>query len=297
MQQGCSCASGIIQSKFRTTPSHRHTLISAERLDPAAMSNAVGVADELTVGYSCAHSLQSFDPETRMSLLLIKHIDALVTIVIGLFLLVYYWREYPRLRKTKNISRNSLPFGLLLILTGIGRVVLTSQLAAEPRPASALQPASPRQTVFPWKRALSSDQRAFAKFPAPINKQTETYLDLGGKAERHTVKCMVPERDISLALTDSPMPPGSETVPIEEQFDHMIGLSTKKGYKLITRVSEEHGETPGCRMVMEKDNGQMRMVMRVAITPKMVYAVFAVSTAQFHDDPVINRFVDSFGLN
>lgn len=232
-----------------------------------------------------------------MSQLIIEHIDALITIAIGLFLLTYYWREYPRLRKTRSFNRNALPFGILLVLCGIGRVVLKSQLRVEPQPTSASQPPTPRQTVFPWKQAFSSDKRAFAKFPAPTNKQTETYLDLGGKAERHTVKCMVPERDISLALTDSPMPPGSDKVPIEEQFDHMIALSTEKGYKLITRTSEQHGDIPGCRMVMEKDNGKLRMVMRVAITPKTVYAVFAVSTTPFHDDPVINRFLDSFNLN
>lgn len=225
---------------------------------------------------------------------LIEHIDALITIAVGLFLLVYYWRVYPQLRKAKTLKGGALPLGLLLVLSGIGRIVLKSQLMVGP--TSPPPPASPRQTVFAWKQAFTDDKLALAKFPAPTVKDTETYLDLGGKAERHTVKCMVPERDISLALTDSPMPPGSEKVSIEKQFDHMIELSTKKGFKLITRVPEQHGDTPGCRMVLEKDNGKLRMVMRVAITPKMVYAVIAVSTAHFHDDPVITRFIDSFSL-
>jgi hypothetical protein len=230
------------------------------------------------------------DPESRMLQQLIKHVDALITIAVGLFSLIYYWRVYPQLRKAKNFKRNALPLGLFLILSGIGQIVMKSELAVAPPPA----PAPP--TVYKWTRTFTPDKQASAKFPAPTNNQTETYLDLGGKAERHTVKCMVPERDISLALTDSPMPPGSESVPIDEQFDHMIGLSTKNGYKLITRVSEQHGEIPGCRFVMEKDNGKLRMVMRVAVAPKTVYAVFAVSTAQFHDDAAINRFIDSFDL-
>ena len=230
-----------------------------------------------------------------MFLLLIQHIDNLITIALGLFLLIYYYREYPHLRKTRNFKRHSIPFGVLLILAGIFQIMLKFHQAAS-APATALQPAKPRQTVFPWKRALSNDQRAFAKFPAHTSNQTDIYPDLGGVAERHIVDCLVPERDIRLSLTDSPMPPGSATVPIEEQFDHMIALSTKQGYKLITRVSEQLGDTPGCRMVLERDNGKLRMVTRVAITPKTVCAVFAVSTAHFHDDPVINRFIDSFGL-
>jgi hypothetical protein len=48
--------------------------------------------------------------------------------------------------------------------------------------------------------------------------------------------------------------------------------------------------------VLEGDRGKIRYVTRVAIAPKAIYRVFATSTSGFHDDPVINRFVDSFSL-
>jgi len=61
-------------------------------------------------------------------------------------------------------------------------------------------------------------------------------------------------------------------------------------------VPDRHGEVPGYRMVIEKDDGKNRLLIRVAITSKAIYRAVATSSSGFHDDPVITRFVNSFSL-
>ena len=53
---------------------------------------------------------------------------------------------------------------------------------------------------------------------------------------------------------------------------------------------------PGFRILVEKDQGKSRSLMRVALAPSAIYRVIATSTDGFHDDPVITRFIDSFTI-
>ena len=207
----------------------------------------------------------------------IQHIDALITTGLGLWITVYSWRQRERLRASPKKLVRALPvLAPLVVAFGLLQFVLGSQ---------------PAQV---WQRVYTSDQRASAEFPCATTSETATDSAQGVSIKRLTVNCNVPQRDINLRLSYNEIPPEGASLTIEQRIDGLTNYFQQQGFTIVSSVPDAQGDIPGYRIVIEKDHGQTRSLMRVAIAPKAIYRVVATSTSGFHDDPVIGRFVDSF---
>jgi hypothetical protein len=111
-----------------------------------------------------------------------------------------------------------------------------------------------------------------------------------------TVHCNVPQRDINLRLSYNEIPPEGAGLTVEQRLDGLKSFFQQQGFAITSTVPDAHGDIPGYRILVEKDQGKIRCLLRVAIAPKAVYRAVATSTSGFHDDPVIGRFVDSFSM-
>lgn len=214
-----------------------------------------------------------------MRAFLIQHVDALISTGIGLWITVYSWRHRDRLRSSPKKLARALPILAPLVLVfGLLRFVLDSQPA------------------YVWQRAVTSDQRASAEFPCATTTDTATDSAQGVSIRRLTVNCNVPQRDINLRLSYNEIPPEGTGLTDEQRLDGLKSFFQQQGFAIISSVPDAHGEIPGYRILVEKDQGKTRCLMRVAIAPKAIYRAVATSTIGFHDDPVIARFVDSFNM-
>jgi hypothetical protein len=212
-----------------------------------------------------------------MRAFLIQHIDALITTALGLWITVYTWRQRERLRASPQKLVRALPvLAPLVVVFGLLRFVLDSQPA------------------YVWQRVYTGDQRASAEFPCAATTETATDSAPGVSIRRVTVNCNVPQRDINLRLSYNEIPPEGAGLTIEQRFDGLTNYFQQEGFAIVSSVPDAQGAIPGCRIVIEKDRGTTRCLMRVAIAPKAIYRVVATSTTVFHDDPVIARFIDSF---
>jgi len=214
-----------------------------------------------------------------MRAFLIQHVDALITTALGLWITVYSWRQRERLRASPKKLARALPvLAPLVVVFGLLRFVLDSQPA------------------YVWHRAFTSDQRASAEFPCATTTETATDVAHGVSIQRLTASCNVPQRDINLRLTYNEIPPEGAGLTVEQRFEGLKSFFQQQGFAIISSVPDAHGAIPGYRILVEKDQGKTRTLIRVAIAPKAIYRAVATSTIGFHDNPVIARFVDSFRM-
>jgi hypothetical protein len=214
-----------------------------------------------------------------MRAFLIQHIDSVITTTVGLCLTVYALRRRERLEASpKKLARAFPVLAPLVAVFGLLQFVLESQ------PGHL------------WQRASTNDQRASAEFPCLTTTETATDSALGVSVERHTVNCSVPKRDITLLMSHNEIPPEGMGLTVEQRLHALRSSFEQRGFVIVSCDSEKHGAIPGCRMVIEQDRGRNRQVIRVAISSNGIYHVIASSSAGFHDDPIITRFVDSFSL-
>ncbi len=214
-----------------------------------------------------------------MRAFLIQHIDALISTACGLGLTLWSWRQRERLRASPKKLARALPILAPLVLVfGLLQFVIDSQ------------------PVDAWQRVATSDQRASAEFPCATTTDTAIDSAQGISIRRLTINCNVPHRDINLRLSYNEIPPEGAGLTPEQRLEGVQSFFQQQGFAIVSSVPETQGEIPGCRLVVEKDHGKTRCIMRVAIAPKAIYRAVATSTSGFHNDPVIARFLDSFRL-
>ncbi len=215
-----------------------------------------------------------------MRAFLLQHIDACITLAVGLWLTFYSWRHRERLRASPRKLTRALP-----ILTAVVVISGLLQFAFDSKPA------------YPWHRAFTSDQRASAEFPCATTTETAADSAQGVSVQRLTVNCNVPRTDINLRLSFNEIPPEGEGFTIEQRLAGLKSFFEQRGFATTSCVPDGPGAIPSYRMVLEQERGKVRCVTRVAIGPKAIYRAIATSSSGFHDDPVITRFIDSFSLH
>jgi hypothetical protein len=210
---------------------------------------------------------------------LIQHIDALISIGFGIGLTLYSWVRRDRLQSSSKKIVRALPvLAPLVLVFGVLRLAFDSQPA------------------FEWRRITTSDQRASAEFPCATSTSKATDSAQGVSIQRLTIDCNIPRRDINLRLTYNEIPPEGAGLSVEQRLDGLKNFFQQQGLAIISNVPDPHGDIPGFRILVEKDQGKSRSLMRVALATNAIYRVIATSTAGFHDDPAITRFIDSFTM-
>lgn len=214
-----------------------------------------------------------------MNAFLIQHIDALITTIAGICFTIYSWRNRDRLRTSPKKIVRILPILAPLVLAfGLISFALDSH------------------TKYSWQRVFTADKRASAEFPCATATVTATDSVGSISVKRVTVNCDIPRKGINLRLSRNEIPPESEALTPAQRFEELKTYFQQQGYSLISSAPESNIDFPCYRLTVERDKGQTRCVMRMAILSKAIYRVIATSTAGFHDDPVIERFVDSFNI-
>lgn len=213
-----------------------------------------------------------------MHAFLIQHVDAVVITAIGLGLTLHAWLKRESLLASPNRLVRAQPvLAPLALAFGLLRFALDSQ---------------PRYT---WRWATTIDGRASAEFPCETTAESTFDVVPGGRVKRQTVRCGVPGRDIDLRLSVSELPRGAAESSLEQKLAGVRAAFEQQKMRVISTAMEDHGGVGGFRVVVESEKDG-RMIMRVAVTPNGIYRAAASSTAGFHDDPVIPRFLESFRI-
>lgn len=209
----------------------------------------------------------------------LQHVDALISIGIGLGLSVYSWLHRVRLFSSPNKLVRALPvLAPLILVFGI------LQLALEP------------QSQYSWHREFTSDRQASAEFPSATTVKAMTDSALGISIRRETVNCDVPRHDINLHLSYNEIPPEGANLTDEQRMGGLKQFFQQQGFTVTSCIPDVHGGVSGYRILLESDRGKVHCQVRVVITQKAIYRAMATSTTGFHDDPVIPRFLDSFKM-
>jgi hypothetical protein len=214
-----------------------------------------------------------------MPAFLIEHFDSLMMMISGFGIAAYAILRPTRFRGARIwFVRNVHVLGLIVLVGGF------------------LLFLSESFSVYSWTRLATSDGKASAEFPASATTETATDTFEGVSAQRVTVKCDVPKRDISLRLSWTDAPSKGPALTVEERIENVKFSFRERGFVISSCVAEKLGSFPCYRMIADKDGGKFRLRMRIAITSKSVYHVMAGSSSGFHDDPTIERFINSFAI-
>ena len=215
-----------------------------------------------------------------MPAFLMHHFDSLMMMVSGFGIAAYAIIRPARFQGARSwFVRNVHVMGLIVVVGGF------------------LLFLSESFSVYSWTRLATSDGKASAEFPASATTETATDTFEGISAKRVTVKCDVPNRDISLRLSWTDTPSKGPALTVEERIEGVKSSFRERGFVISSCLAEKLGSVSCYRMIADKDGGKFQLRMRIAITSKSVYHVMAGSSSGFHDDPVIGRFIDSFAIN
>jgi hypothetical protein len=207
----------------------------------------------------------------------IQHIDAIITTAAGLIACIVAFRKREQFRSNSNRFARGLPIlAPLVLIFGLLQFVMDS------RPA------------YSWQRFSTNDEHASAEFPIAPTREEAT--DHAGALSVHRIEmiCNVPKRDINLRLSYNQIPPEGAGLTTSQRLEGMTAFFEQQGFKITTFTNETVGEIPIYRIVADKNSGEVRQMLRIAIQNNAIYRALATSTRGFHDDPVIMRFVDSF---
>jgi len=152
------------------------------------------------------------------------------------------------------------------------------------------------QPAYVWQRVFTGDREASAEFPCTTTTETATDSSNGISIQRTTVKCTIPNRDITLHLSCNEIPAAGLRLTLDQRIAGMRSSFEQKGGKIISSNPEAIGSVQGCRMVVELEHGKARCTIRMAVKSKITYRAIASSASALHDDPVIAHFLESFSM-
>ncbi len=213
----------------------------------------------------------------------IQHIDALLTALGGLFCCYFgYHASRPGTTTAQQRATKFLRIGgPVLVLVGLVRFVTD-------------QPTQPTTTT--WKRHTTSDGMASVEFPGP--PKTTEQMDIHGpiSVRRTSLIYQVPFIDVSLHLSFSPLVPGEKDLTDAERIAAMKEMLTQNGFLFTLDSPTRIGTVSGFALDFQRDGGKIRSWMRIAIVKGKIYRVVVSSEGAFHNDPVINHFLESFRI-
>lgn len=211
-----------------------------------------------------------------MRAFVLQHIDSLAMMLAGALMAGWALRRRDRLKSASNwFIRKS--HALSLILVAIGLLFFLSECFH----------------AYSWVRVFTADNVASVEFPERPKFETATEVVDGISTKQETFRGSVFHRDITLFLTRNELP----SIPAmnrEQRVDHLKSFFQQQGFLVISCTAEGQANRPVYRIVVEKNGGKVRAVIKVVFKSNCLYRAVAASTEGFHDDPVIGRFINSF---
>jgi hypothetical protein len=208
---------------------------------------------------------------------IVEHIDAIISAAVGFFASYYGFRTrpgtaHPRAGKALGVC------GVLLLCCGILGLLFA-------------WPATP-----PWQRHVTRDGGASAEFPtAPQAKQSVDTVN-GFSVERVSLLCSVPQKDICLLLSFTPIPSEDSAISDAERIGLMKEHYQQQGLSVLRESQVQCGAASGHALDFAHQGGAVRTWTRIAFAPGKMYRVVVTSTGSHHDDPLVARYLESFRI-
>ena len=207
---------------------------------------------------------------------LVTHIDAVIPIVVGLYLALtgIFKRKGPNLDDAKKQQKLPL-WGTVLIAIGIFRIFTGSIPTTPSNPVTATTDDGKVSVVFPQE---------------PVRTEA---VDEGPGVKVHRVTRACNFKGIDLRLSYHEYAPGAEEVPEEERIANVKAYLTQQGF-----VIEASSKQPGSihELVLNKPDVGVRQVMRLWFGPEGAYRAAATTEKGYHDDPRVSGFIPSFRI-
>ena len=207
---------------------------------------------------------------------IVQHVDALITTVVGVIACFYGFRA-TRIAPSKA-TKVLCVCGPIVVLFGIFRLFIDQYQAPV------------------WQRQRTSDGFASAEFPAIPQAKQQTDTVNGVSAQRTTLTYDVPNKDIALFLSFSPLPPNEPDAPDIDRIAAVKASFAQQGFSLVDESPVHLGAVSGFSLDFQRDGGKVRMWTRLAYVAGKVYRVVAASTGSHHDDPLISHYMESFRI-
>ena len=209
-----------------------------------------------------------------------QHIDALIPFVGGL------WLGFKAfcLRAAADPARQQS--GMKLQLCALVLIVLGAVRFLTDHPVESL-----------WRRCTVGDGAASAEFPSAPTAEEKTDTLNGISVHRSSLACNLPAKGVTLLLSVSPFPDGTPEFSSDDRFAALKDYFSQQGCTILREAPVPTGTISGFALDLKSADGKSRTWMRVGFAAGKTYRVVASSSGSDADDPLINRFLDSFRID
>ncbi|MBA4031847.1 MAG: hypothetical protein C0478_13280 [Planctomyces sp.] len=118
----------------------------------------------------------------------------------------------------------------------------------------------------------------------------------GVSAPRTSLVYNVPNKNISLFLSFSPLTPNDADIPIEDRVSVIKEHFTQLGFTIVDESPVEISGSSGFALELHTGDGKAHVWLRMAHIHGNVYRVVASSGGLHHADPIIPHFLESFRI-
>lgn len=202
---------------------------------------------------------------------MVRHIDSIIQIVLGVFLSWMAFRPANKLdRRTTRILAVCGP--LLIVIGGL----------------FLLKPDAPPR----WQRQFTADKVASAEFPGPPRATESTDSAAGVSVKRISFTYDVPGRDIALFLSYSALPDNARGMNDSQRIEATVAYLTAQGSKVMQ--SEKEPNRAVYRLTLRQEDKKATVRMALAYVGDNVYRVVASWTDGQEDNALVDHFLNSF---
>lgn len=215
-----------------------------------------------------------------MVALLIQHIDGIIMGFIGALFAIGVWKPDEITARNNFVARNIRVLGVGMLVCG-ALMILTQTLA----------------TLENWQRVYTADKKASAEFPFKTTSETQTETDGKAVVQKTITRCRYPHQQLELALVQTERSPKDQLLHGEEWILFLEDHLQSQGANIVALDKKPFGDFFGYHVVLESKDGKGRTTTRGVLTPTHVFELATASTPNRHNDPAIQKFMDSFLLD
>ena len=148
-----------------------------------------------------------------------------------------------------------------------------------------------------WRTISTDDGAASADFPTEpkmsVSRDSVNRVSVRSVARHHEM----PDKAIQLVLSCSPVDMRVHDLPETQRVEAITTYLVQQGFAITHVGLVSLGMVNGHAIDSQKNGGKAIVRIRAAYVGGFLYRVVASSEAGHHDDPVTQRFLDSFFIN
>lgn len=211
---------------------------------------------------------------------LVSNIDAIITSVLGTYFTIYALRRRETLSKSSNGLTRLLPvLAPLLLIFGLVQFFIHG---------------TPSEPPAAWTTIQTDDGIAQASFPESPERTEAT--DRAGEIEVHRIThaADLSGGKLNLRLSFNEYPPQSKALTDDERVAGMREFFRQGGFSIVEDAELSNHNR---KLVVAKDDSKSRVSIHFRMMRNGIYRAIATSLNGSHDDPRIERFLQSFQIN